>query len=81
MNSEDTDIVQAEYYKVLECVENENRLLGELLKVKFYCDERTLDRLIENTRKTLEGGMARLQELQAFFQKDEQKNTGKISEV
>jgi hypothetical protein len=81
MNSEDTDIVQAEYYKVLECVENENRLLGELLKVKFYCDERTLDRLIENTRKTLEGRMARLQELQAFFQKDEQKNTGKISEV
>jgi hypothetical protein len=81
MNSDDTDIVQAEYYKVLECVENENRLLGELLKVKFYCDERTLDCLIENTRKTLEGRMARLQELQAFFQKDEQKNTGKISEV
>ena len=81
MNSKDTDIVQAEYYKVLECVENKNRLLGELLKVKFYCDERTLDRLIENTRKNLQGRMARLQELQVLFQKDEQKNTGKISEV
>ena len=79
MDNKDINIARAEYYEVLECAEKENKLLGELLKVKFYCDERTLDLLIENTNKTLDTKMARLQELQTLLQKSEQKkNNGKI---
>ena len=74
LKMESDDTVRAEYHKVLQSAKDEIKLLGELLKVNIYCDETTLDCLIENSKTKIDS-MAHPEELQPLLQGEQ--NNGK----
>lgn len=77
MESNEQRLARVQYSHMLECVQHDWKRLGKLLKIKVYCDESTVDNLIEITERKLNERMARLDKLSIGLQADCEKSLEK----